>query len=120
MPCKPSFYIIKSPLVLTNRFSRMALFHFATSDLPNDTIAPELDDRNGAKSLQLDAEFTGQDLSKGSGVSEEIMGNYLAYLIGVGFLPSPPAAGKRSIPTSHINDAQKEALLRVGGRGALV
>ncbi|KAJ2906931.1 hypothetical protein MKZ38_009794 [Zalerion maritima] len=98
----------------------MALYHFATSDLPNDTIAPEMDDRNAAASLKADAAFTGEDRSAGAGVSEEIMGHYLAYLIGVGFLPPPPASGKRAIPAAQISDAQKEALLRVGGRGALV
>lgn len=98
----------------------MALYHFATSDLPNDTIAPELDDRNAAVSLKADAELTGEDRSAGAGVSEEVMGNYLAYLVGVGFLPPPPKTGKKTIPQANISNAQKQALVRVGGRGALV
>ncbi|RAL64358.1 hypothetical protein DID88_001834 [Monilinia fructigena] len=65
----------------------MPLYHFATSDLPGDTIAPEMDDTNATISLKADAEFTGEDLSSGGHLNEEIMGIYLAYLAGIGFLP---------------------------------
>ena len=99
---------------------RMALFHFVTSNLPQDTIAPELDDRNAARSLKLDAEFTGEDCSQGSGVSEETMGNCVGYLTAVGFLSRPRSRGNIAIPDYHISCEQREALLRVGGRGALV
>ncbi|PQE26209.1 L-aminoadipate-semialdehyde dehydrogenase large subunit protein [Rutstroemia sp. NJR-2017a BBW] len=70
----------------------MPLYHFATTALPADTIAPEMSDTNAATALKSDARFTHQDLSAGACVDEEIMG-------------SPE---------------QKIALLRVGGRGALV
>ncbi|RDW75635.1 L-aminoadipate-semialdehyde dehydrogenase [Coleophoma crateriformis] len=98
----------------------MPLYHFATTDLPGDTIAPEMDDVNTAASLQADAEFTGEDLSAGAGVSEEIMGRYLAYLTGIGFLAAPPSGKGAPLPKLTISDEQKAALLRVGGRGALV
>lgn len=98
----------------------MPLYHFATTDLPADTIAPEMSDSNTARSLVADAhKFTGEDLSAGTSVDEDIIGRYLAYLVGVGFLPAP-GIGKRELPSMTISAEQKAALLRVGGRGALV
>ncbi|KAI5927913.1 L-aminoadipate-semialdehyde dehydrogenase-like protein large subunit [Camillea tinctor] len=98
----------------------LGLFHFATADLPGDTIAPELDDRNAAQALKSDAEFSGEDLSQGAGVTEDTMGHYLAYLVAIGFLQPPPAAGKKALPAVEVSPEQKTALLRVGGRGSLV
>jgi L-aminoadipate-semialdehyde dehydrogenase len=98
----------------------MPLYHFATTDLPADTIAPEMDDVNAAAALKADAQFTGEDLSSGGFVDEEIMGKYLAYLAGIGFMASPNGKGKKSLPEVKISSEQKIALMRVGGRGALV
>jgi L-2-aminoadipate reductase len=99
---------------------RMPLYHFATTDLPGDTIAPEMSDINAATSLKADAQFTGEDLSEGSYVDEEIMGRYLAYLAGIGFLKLPSGKGRRGLPKVRISPELKAALLMVGGRGALV
>ena len=98
----------------------MPLYHFATSDLPADTIAPEMDDVNAAASLKADAEFTGEDLSAGGYLDENIMGNYLGYLAGIGFLSLPEEGKGKKLPEVKISPEQKIALLRVGGRGALV
>lgn len=98
----------------------MPLYHFATTDLPGDTIAPELSDVNATAALEADAEFTGEDVSAGGFVNEDIMGRYLAYLVGVGFLQSPSGKGTKSLPEAVIGKEQREALLKVGGRGALV
>ncbi|KAL0941207.1 putative L-aminoadipate-semialdehyde dehydrogenase [Colletotrichum truncatum] len=98
----------------------MGLYHLATTDLPGDSIAPELDDVNAAAALRSDAELTGQDLSAGGAVKDETIGRYLSYLIAIGFLEAPPKAGELAIPAADISPEQKEALLRVGGRGALV
>ena len=98
----------------------MPLYHFATTDLPADTIAPEMDDVNAAAALRFDKVFTGEDLSVGGCVDEEIMGRYLAYLAGIGFLSSPEGTGKERLPEVNVSPDQKSALLRVGGRGALV
>lgn len=94
----------------------MPLYHFATTDLPGDTIAPEMDDVNAAAALKADSRLTDEDLSAGGAVSEEIMGKYLAYLVGIGFLKAPEKGG---LTAAVISKAQKEALLSVGGRGAL-
>jgi L-aminoadipate-semialdehyde dehydrogenase len=104
--------------LLTN--DRMSLYHFATTDLPADTIAPELEDDNAAAALRADAAFTGEDLSAGGCVDEAIMGRYISYLAGIGFLRQPEGQGKQKLPHVEIGQAQKDALLRVGGRGALV
>lgn len=98
----------------------MPLYHFATTDLPADTIAPEMDDTNAARALKADTVFTGEDLSAGDGVDEKVMGTYLAYLAGIGFLNAPEGEGRERLPECRIGEEQKAALLRVGGRGALV
>lgn len=98
----------------------MPLYHFATTDLPGDTIAPEMSDINATAALVADTNFTGEDLSAGGFVDEDIMGKYLAYLAGIGFLQLPSGKGRKSIPEFVITEEQKDALLRVGGRGALV
>jgi L-aminoadipate-semialdehyde dehydrogenase len=98
----------------------MPLYHFATTDLPADTIAPEMSDVNAAKVLKADAELTGEDHSAGAGVTEETMGTCLSYLIGIGFLPAPTGKGTKALPQITISPEQKIALMRVGGRGALV
>lgn len=79
-----------------------------------------MSDVNAAASLKADAKFTGEDLSAGGYVDEEIMGQYLSYLAGIGFLQLPAGKGKKSLPEATISPEQKLALLRVGGRGALV
>jgi len=98
----------------------MPLYHFATTDLPGDTIAPEMSDINATAALVADAKFTGEDLSAGGFVDEDIMGKYLAYLASIGFLQLPSGKGRKNIPELVISGEQKDALLRVGGRGALV
>lgn len=110
--------IIEGDCSLNN--ARMPLYHFATTDLPADTIAPEMDDANATAVLKADARFTGEDLSAGGFVDEEIMGRYLAYLVGIGFVGAPSSKGMKALPEVGISEEQKAALLRVGGRGALI
>ncbi|KDR72580.1 hypothetical protein GALMADRAFT_73591 [Galerina marginata CBS 339.88] len=70
------------------------LLHFVLDDLPTSTKAPELDDSNTVALLRQD----GAALS--STVDDSLMGLYLAWLVGAGFLPSPslPSPQKR-LPT---------------------
>ncbi|KAI9717054.1 MAG: putative NRPS-like protein biosynthetic cluster [Candelaria pacifica] len=105
----------------------MPLYHFVTADLPSSTKAPELDDSNTCASLRADAKWSGFDASAGSGVTEDLMGVYLAYLVAVGFLPPPSKGGeqtggkeRRILPKIEFGQAQKEALGKVGGRGGAV
>ncbi|KAI9681335.1 MAG: large subunit of alpha-aminoadipate reductase [Caeruleum heppii] len=96
------------------------LYHFATTDLPSDSKAPELDDTNAATALQADALWSGEDVSQGAGVTEAVMGRYLAYLVAIGFMPAPVGKGKKMLTRIELGDEQRNALRRVGGRGALV
>ncbi|RPA90668.1 large subunit of L-aminoadipate-semialdehyde dehydrogenase [Choiromyces venosus 120613-1] len=96
------------------------LLHFVLDNLPSSTKAPELDDSNTVTALLSDKEWTGQDNSPGAGVNVEQMGVYLAYLIGLGFLPAPTKKGESELPVIEIGDGQRGALENVGGRGSLV
>ncbi|KAI1739032.1 putative aminoadipate protein [Xylaria scruposa] len=89
----------------------MPLFHFCMNDLPANTRAPELDDRNAAAVLKADAEnWTGLDESFGHGIGRDDVGRYLGYLAKIGFIGLPSEKG-RPLPEILV-DAQA-----VGGRG---
>lgn len=65
------------------------LLHFVLDDLPTSTKAPELDDSNTCALLlphPRDTPLT---------VSDELMGHYLSWLVGVGFLPPPSQEDKK-------------------------
>jgi L-2-aminoadipate reductase len=98
----------------------MPLYHFVTADLPSSTKAPELDDANTTAALFADKAWTGEDHSKGSSVTEDTMGIYLAYLVAVGFLPAPTEKDKRQLPAITLTAETREAQKAVGGRGGLV
>ncbi|KIJ63167.1 putative alpha-aminoadipate reductase [Hydnomerulius pinastri MD-312] len=69
------------------------LLHFVLDDLPTSTKAPDLDDSNTTALLQPHADDCP------STVSEELMGLYLAWLVGAGFLPSPSSlTPRRTLP----------------------
>jgi L-aminoadipate-semialdehyde dehydrogenase len=113
----------------------MPLYHFVTDDLPSNTIAPDLDDSNAVSSLAKDTTWSGTDRTAGAAVDEKAMGLCLAYLIAVGFMPSPPPAataaaaassaengfrngkGGSLLPTTVLTESQRSALSKIGGRG---
>lgn len=98
----------------------MPLYHFVTADLPANTKAPELDDSNAGAALKSDAQWSGTDASAGSGVTEDLMGVYLAYLHAIGFLPAPTAKAEKTLPDVALSEAQKASLASVGGRGGQI
>lgn len=98
----------------------MPLYHFVTADLPSNTKAPELDDSNAAAALKSDAQWSGIDASAGTGVTEDLMGVYLSYLLAIGFLPAPTGKAGKALPEATVSDAQKTALANVGGRGGQI
>ncbi|KIW72910.1 L-aminoadipate-semialdehyde dehydrogenase [Phialophora macrospora] len=104
-------------------FALMPLFTFVANDLPSDTRAPELDDSNAERALYEDAEWTGEDVSAGAGVTKREVGLYLAYLVEIGFLPRPASKGGdaavKALPPVKVGEEQREAMKRVGGRGGL-
>lgn len=80
------------------------LLHFVLDNLPQDTKAPELDDKNAKDILSGDTRWTGYDGSKGRGVDSAQTGIYIAYLIKTGFLPPPSKEGKKPLPEIEISE----------------
>ncbi|EWC47579.1 L-aminoadipate-semialdehyde dehydrogenase [Drechslerella stenobrocha 248] len=92
------------------------LLHFVCDNLPQSTKAPELDDENARKALEkYDEKWVG-----GSGVDEELMGVYLAYLAGIGFLEAPPRESGKQLPVVEIWEKSLARMREIGGRGAIV
>ena len=80
------------------------LLHFVLDDLPTSTKAPELDDSNTSALLDPHPSDTP------STVSDDLMGLYLAWLVGAGFLPPPSLQQKKKdLPTLSSNSIQKAA-----------
>ncbi|KAI0634869.1 L-aminoadipate-semialdehyde dehydrogenase large subunit [Trametes polyzona] len=61
------------------------LLHFVLDDLPTSTKAPELDDARMRAVLRADG------APESATVDDRLMGKYLAWLVGAGFLPPPTA-----------------------------
>ncbi|KAH3682817.1 hypothetical protein WICPIJ_006210, partial [Wickerhamomyces pijperi] len=93
------------------------LLHFVLDDLPNDTKAPELDDRNARTSLVKDSEWTGVDVSAGKGINFEQLQVYVAYLIKIGFLPKPTGQSEVALPDVVLSEEQFKLI--TSGAGAL-
>jgi len=110
-------YVDVGPAEENEEHALLPLFHHVTSDLPNDSKAPELDDGNAAAALKSDEGWTGEDVSGGRGVDEKMVGVYLAYLFAVGFLKGPSAEGKARLPAVELSGEQREAMGKIGGRG---
>jgi L-aminoadipate-semialdehyde dehydrogenase len=85
------------------------LLHFVLDDLPTSTKAPELDDTGTRALLARHAQPTN------STVSRTLMGKYLAWLVGAGFLPSPSASAPEKVLPSLGNGG----LIRAAGRSGV-
>ena len=95
----------------------MPLYHFCVNDLPANTRAPELDDRNAVAVLEADAErWTRVDESSGCGISREDVGRFLRYLAEIKFIGMPLDAG-RKLPDIKADLVQAQAAGGTGGRG---
>ncbi|TGJ81173.1 hypothetical protein E0Z10_g7591 [Xylaria hypoxylon] len=93
----------------------LPLFHFVTGNLPADTIAPEMDDRQALAALKL-YEEGGSGGDRPLAVSVRTIGIYLAYLVAVKFLPSP-GKGEHELP--EVNVSRLQAVRdTLGGRSA--
>ena len=68
------------------------LLHFVLDDLPTSTKSAELDDTNARNLASLGKGPTS------SGVTEDLVGLYLAWLIRAGFLNAPTGEGKKNLP----------------------
>ncbi|KAG1815255.1 uncharacterized protein BJ212DRAFT_1569055 [Suillus subaureus] len=84
------------------------LLHFVLDDLPTSTKAPELDATNTMALLHSQGQqctFT---------VSDQLMGRYLAWLVGAGFLPAPSSSAPNKILPQLANGAVIKAAGRSG------
>lgn len=99
----------------------MPLYHFCMNDLPANTRAPELDDRNAVAVLKADGEkWTGVDESYGYGIGREDVGRYLRYLVETKFIEAPTEKG-RQLPELKVDLSQLQAAKgTIGGRGGQV
>ncbi|OSD08737.1 L-aminoadipate-semialdehyde dehydrogenase large subunit [Trametes coccinea BRFM310] len=82
------------------------LLHFVLDDLPTSTKAPELDDANMAAVLSAQGEKTHAT------VDEALMGKYLAWLVGAGFLPKPSA----EVAEKRLPELKQGTAVRAVGR----
>ncbi|CAK7564566.1 MAG: putative NRPS-like protein biosynthetic cluster [Sporothrix epigloea] len=96
----------------------LPLFHFAVGDLPGNSLAPELDDRQAQAALSL---YDSASQPSDNAVSLATLGTYLAYLVASGFLPAPPASlplGATPLPPLSEAALQTIAAANFGGRSA--
>lgn len=103
---------------VVNKSKESALFpllHFVLDDLPQNTKAPELDDTNTSKAL-LNYKTSNETPT---GVTNELMGLYISYLIKINFLPPPPGAGKKPLPEVEVSSESLELIFSgAGSRGS--
>lgn len=84
------------------------LLHFVLDDLPTSTKAPELDDTTTTALLAHHAQQTN------STVSCALIGKYLAWLVGAGFLPSPSVPAPEKVLPALENGGVIKAAGRSG------
>ncbi|GJJ06092.1 putative NRPS-like protein biosynthetic cluster [Clathrus columnatus] len=71
------------------------LLHFVLDDLPTSTKSAELDDSNTMALLNL---VGSAEENLPMAVDDQLVGRYLAWLISVGFLPSPSGKAEKCLP----------------------
>jgi L-aminoadipate-semialdehyde dehydrogenase len=52
-------------------------------------------------------------------VTKELVGKYIAYLCEIGFIEKPVEGKGKPLPKIEISAEQREALAKIGGRGAV-
>lgn len=91
----------------------LGLYHMVTSNLPEASKAPMLEDQNAQAALEADKE-SAVNREGPAGVTAEAVGSYLAFLVARGFMQKPQ---KGELPKIELSKEQVEALNKVGGRG---
>lgn len=90
------------------------LLHFVLGNLPEDTKAPEMDDRNARSVLSADSRFTGENYASGVGMNADILSRYVSFLVAVGFMAKPDVSGK--LPSTHASESVISNFAKAGGR----
>lgn len=85
------------------------LLHFVLDDLPTSTKAPELDDSNTTKLLKQHPDPMVKT------VDDDLMGLYLAWLVGAGFLPHPSLTN----PEKQLPKLANAGVIKAAGRSGV-
>lgn len=97
----------------------LPLYHLAVTDLPNDAKSPPLDTTNAKTVLAEDAKVR-QLGEVADHVTVELVGRSLSYLVEIGFMDKPAGGrGKLTLPKVKLTQEQRDALAKIGGRGAV-
>jgi L-aminoadipate-semialdehyde dehydrogenase len=91
----------------------LGLYHMVTSNLPEASKAPMLEDQNAQAALEADKALAVSNDGP-AGVTAKAVGSYLAFLVARGFMQKPE---KGELPEIELSKEQVEALNKVGGRG---
>jgi L-aminoadipate-semialdehyde dehydrogenase len=96
----------------------LPLYHLAVTDLPNDSRSPALGTRNMRAVVKAYAAHAKVDVA--DKLTEDLVAKYLSYLCEIGFLERPVnGKGKKALPKVEIGAEQRDALAKIGGRGAI-
>lgn len=112
-------FVEAGPAAGKEELALLGLYHMVTTDLPDATKAPDLDDRNAQAALAADTWNTKEGQSTPGAVDAKAIAAYVAFLVARGFMPPPPEAtlAAEPLPAVNLGKEQVEALNRVGGRG---
>ena len=111
--------IYKDKLLRHANHYSMPLYHFVTGNLPENTKAPELDDKNAKAALRSYAEWKNDQVEIDNVIDESLLSKYLRYLVDIDFLPAPTSSTGKALPPSRLKPEQKKFLTQLVGRGAL-
>jgi L-aminoadipate-semialdehyde dehydrogenase len=96
----------------------LPLYHLAVTDLPNDSRSPALGTRNMRAVVKGYTAKGKEDVA--DKLTEDLVAKYLSYLCEIGFLErSADGKGKKTLPKVEVGAEQREALAKIGGRGAI-
>jgi L-aminoadipate-semialdehyde dehydrogenase len=97
----------------------LPLYHLAVTDLPNDSKSPPLDNANVKAVLEEDKKVR-QLGEVADHITAELVGRSLSYLVEIGFMDAPKGGkGKLTLPKIELSQEQRDALAKIGGRGAI-
>ena len=93
----------------------LPLYHLAVSDLPADSRSPLLSTSNTREALVADQNQKAKGRFE---VTDEILKRYFAYLVEIGFLPTPQDT-EVELPTVELSEQRRNALAKLEGRGKI-
>lgn len=109
-------YVADASNTESRELALLPLFHFVVGDLPSNSLAPELDDANAARSLR--AFGTTPENLRDRAVTTETIGRYIAFLVATGFLPGPSKTGTGVKAIPSVDTQRLQAMGSLGGRSS--